>query len=685
MKGFGSRKLYTFDRIGSFGRFNSGQSFPIDYVLTTFRAAELNYLTLARDVQPDTVDFELLMQRDIDEERVDRELFPYLNPDEGVLSEAEIKSRAVFFPPLLVAVLPTIGKEIQDYYPDEIVHLNGVRNGVEVHIREWPGLFELWFLPNESASGLLLDTDKPNIAARVDYSPVTMSINRTVGRELGASLVVIDGQHRLVALQKVYNENSELLKDLVVPVCLLTCPLSTKEVQKQRAPSQIPTVPRVFRNLFVDVNTTMELVGGHFNILLSDSSLSSLICRQFCDATLTIQGDKGLAAIEWNTRKKKDSTIITRPYSITSIGIIDKALTESFGRRDKKALLKFVLNLPLIESELYPDGDEDTPAVEWERFSITQRALLEQQTEKLFIPCLMKLFFEPLAFRKAFEIFVSELDSMTSSVQKPSDGQTQIVVDQILGYVPIKPGKAYNIARERYREFEAKVATRRESELPSVLDKAVFQRAYIAAWAQTIDSTRGYALPLESLTNGVVRLLDFVLKDRGILLSSSKEYNQHIIYNISNIKQLEDTKRALTNLILCGLGNKNVAQEVALCMGDESREIQETLMEIGKNAAGHFLNQYKEARRSALKKGYSVDYSLDDEDREKLKKAETERAKHLQEVRDGKRNEVDVSREFEKLIERQVENNVQRIKKELISGYDFDSDVVVLDSSNDEV
>lgn len=98
MKKF-SENVYDISYIGSFGRFSSGNSFPIDYVQASFTAADLLDLSFARELHPDGQDFELLMQRDIDHERVLRDVVPYLNPTER--SDQEIKDRAVFFPPSL--------------------------------------------------------------------------------------------------------------------------------------------------------------------------------------------------------------------------------------------------------------------------------------------------------------------------------------------------------------------------------------------------------------------------------------------------------------------------------------------------------------------------------------------------------------------------------------------------------
>ena len=118
---FEDEKEYDIERQGSYGRFYTSNSYPIEYILTTLRPEQLDeYLTFARDVRPERIDFDLLMQRDIDEDRVRNKIAPYLDP--GLGESGEFKSsgpRALFFPPLLVAIAPVEGKEMKSFYDDE--------------------------------------------------------------------------------------------------------------------------------------------------------------------------------------------------------------------------------------------------------------------------------------------------------------------------------------------------------------------------------------------------------------------------------------------------------------------------------------------------------------------------------------------------------------------------------------
>jgi hypothetical protein len=72
---------YSFEKWGNFGVFRSGNSLPVDYLLTTITIPELEKLKLARGVRPQKVDFEMLMQRDLDVDRVNNEIMKYLVPD----------------------------------------------------------------------------------------------------------------------------------------------------------------------------------------------------------------------------------------------------------------------------------------------------------------------------------------------------------------------------------------------------------------------------------------------------------------------------------------------------------------------------------------------------------------------------------------------------------------------------
>jgi len=690
MKKIGQPQSYDLVRTGNFGRFSSGESFPIEYVMTTFPVAELaaehSYLSYARDIRPEKLDFELLMQRDIDEARVREKIEPYLNPS---ITTDELRSRALFFPPLLAAIVPTKGKHMLECYPDEI-SAPVEEGGVKYLKREWPGVFQLTYYSGEGVNALALDviSNGSTESVLVDRDPVKLEVRIAKGNQLGAKLVVIDGQHRLFALQEVYEKKPELFEQLIVPVCILFAPSATSYQQERYGGIHVPTVPEVFRHLFVDVNSNAELVGGHFNILLSDESIGSLVCRKFCDRVLAERGPYGLAAIEWNTKKKKDSAVIKRDYSLTSVGVIDEALKKSFGR-PKSSLMKYVLNLPERESDLYPNDKDPSefPKVEWERFSLTQKRVLVEQVEKYLVPILDKIFFGTKAFQNAYSIFANELNSL-ETISKSHDAHDAAdagrVVDQVLEYMPIKKGKNYDNARAIYSKFELSVEDKRRANTPSVLNKAIFQRAIFDALAALMDLARDYSVnPLE-VAQALVILLDEALRDNGAFFAVDRHYMQHAIYSGPNIKAKEDTKRAFANLIIANLGYEKVAEQVGGAMmapPNETTNLHAKLLDMGQEAAAEYVKHYENERKKEFINKYRVDFaSLDKDEREELAKLEDEYKSHLREVREGKRTKENVSDTFDKKVDMYVKEDLAVASAELKKALRYSVEIVPVQS-----
>lgn len=689
MKRFGEEKLYTLEKQGSFGRFVTGSSFPIEYILTSFSASELSDLTFARDIQPEKLDFDILMQRDIDEERVRKEIEPYLRPR---ATSAEIRSKAIFFPPLLVAIVPVDGKKMQPYYPDETGQIDrNQKDEPEFAVREWPGLFKISYFANKSAHAYPMNIlEEGGLATQgVDLAPVNLEVRPFKGNEYGASLVVVDGQHRLCALKEVYEKEPELLKELVVPVCLLFSPNSTLHQQTAAGPLKVPTVPEVFRHLFVDVNTTMELVGGHFNILLSDNTIGSLICRKFCDQVLQDKGQAGIAAIEWNTKSAKDSTIIKREYSLTSIGVLELALRKSIG--EQKSVVKYLLNLPDVDSKLYPENSDgiDFPKVEWAQFSLSQKKVLEDQVSEIVVPCLQEIFFGSHEFANAFNIFSIELEVLKKLADTDQDNglEAKQVLNQVLEYIPIREGKAHDAARSLFRNFEHAIKEQRETTVSPMLGYAIFQRSIFDAWCSLLDYARNYGPEPMKVTKGFVVLLNVLLKDRGKFLSVERSYMQHAVFSGSKIKPTEETRKALRNLMFAHLGNPDITNNVltSLDLSAESmEELSKKLIDEGQKSAGEFAKHFEKQRIKTFKGSFRIDFSLEKDEREDLAEAEDEQKLHQREVREGKRRTEDVSSKFDQLVADHVKGDVKLAAAELRNSLGYDSDIVGIESDDAE-
>jgi hypothetical protein len=691
MKKFDGGRVYTFEKEGSFGRFVAGDSFPVDYIMTTFTAADLKSdLTFARDIRPEQLDFEMLMQRDIDEERVRKQIEPYLRPQ---MTAAEIRSRAIFFPPLLVAIIPVKGKKMQQYYPDETGNLSDDEKlGTKVATREWQGLFKLSYFTTENAHAYNITLFKHSgpVNQAVDLAPVKLETRPARGNEYGASLVVIDGQHRLRALIDVYEQSPDLLKDIVVPVCILFSPNSTQYQQTAYGQIKVPSIPEVFRHLFVDVNSNTELVGGHFRILLSDESIGSLVCRKFCDQVLQNKDQEGLAVIEWNTKALKESTIVKREYSLTSIGVIEYALRKSIGENKNKALAKYLLNLAEVEAELYPEDSDssDHPKVGWSEFSLSQKKILEKQVEKYVVPCLEEIFFSVKEYSAAYDIFRKELDKLKKLTEDVDTGpDASQALSLILEYIPIKEGKHQDRARDFYRKFEANIKSQRELNIAPIIKFAIFQRAVFDVWAVILETARGYGIIPANATKGLVTLLDHALKERGQFFAFDRSYMQHTVFIGSKVKPTEETRKALANLIGAHLGNSAVAKNVCKHMGLAKEDLEtllSTMNDLGQRSAGELIKQFEKQKTKHFKSSYPVDFSIDKDEREKLTHAENEQKQHVREMQDGKRRSEEVSTVFIDLVNEYVKQDVLLASAALQNSLEYDTEIYGIEDEDIE-
>ena len=687
MKRLGTQEQYNIHHQGSFGVFYSGNSFPIAFVQTSINASEMEDLTFAREIKPDVVDFDLLLQRDIDEERIAKKIEPYLTG--GEKGDSIISSKSVFFPPLLVAVVPAEGDRMLEYYADERVVV-----GQEIIEREWPGFIKLTFFKGENASSLSITDPASGITYGADKEPAKISVKKVKGHSEGVHLVVIDGQHRLYALREVYEQNKDLIKDLVIPVCILFPPNATNAAQIKAGEIKLPSVSEVFRHLFVDVNSTMEKVGGHFTILLSDENIGRLVCRKFCEHVLSERGQKGLSAIEWNTKSHKESSRIVKPYSITSIGIIDLALSDEFGkngkRRVKHGLLKYVAGLENISNETTSDEDDPTAEVEWDKFSLSQKHLIEESIKKKIVKYLDKIFFESDLFGGTYKIYAEEISSLEKEVKTAGEHGKDIrnALSYIVDYIPIPKGKKYEGARIELDRFYDTVQRRKKESFFNLGDYAIFQRAVIHAWLIFMDAVKEEVSP-DTATDLFINLFNRACQRNAILFSPSNRYMQYSVFSRTKIKPNNETKNALSRLVLAPLGSDDFMSSFMRGFKIDNQNalsaIRDRLIELGQGSASHFLTVYRSNRNKDFISGYKVDLdNLTEEDRDNLKKLENIYNNDRKLVREKKIRKQDVSTAFHETVRSFVYTDVEEAALELKSALSYESDIIEEDADQAE-
>ena len=387
-------KLYSFKKTGTFSRFETPRSIVIESILTSFDISDLNLLTLARDISDD-LDFDLLIQRDIDENRAIDEISKYIC-SEGEVAHPD-RQNLVFLPPLIAAIVTTDKKrKLESYYPSE--KLTPIKDEYgSVYQRQWGACFEVKnYEDEEGGVPLYNDTikqeEKGNPIVEMNQAEIGITLSNSK-IDPGSKLVVIDGQHRLFALQHAAKTHRDAVENMHIPVLIVYAPDSTEENK-----SSTLNVPEVFRRLFVDVNSKARNVSGHFVILLSDTHLGHIICRSFCSKVLLEFDKLGLAQIEWNTRTDKESKTITKEYTLTSIGVIDVLLEDVFSKPKQVDVLRYMLNIDSYEFEFGEDEDgneiPEPKSFPWMGFLFKHKTKLRELAENNIAPCLIEIFFK---------------------------------------------------------------------------------------------------------------------------------------------------------------------------------------------------------------------------------------------------------------------------------------------------
>ena len=285
--------------VGSWGEFTSPQvDHRILYLSTTVRFSAtgraddrlhaIRHLRPVREVlDVHQLKFKELLQRDIDDHRVAHQMVPYLLGSQAHLG-------ATFFPPILAIFLPRDAKDESKVIP-KISESTKMMDGNNWAVTESEQLFRLKRLAD--ASGNLLPA---------------MPLAELEWNSQLADLVVIDGQHRLMAMlaihrthhdewgddptyQRIYQDSVSAAiaragfdRDIELPLTILTFP----ELSGTKTSRLYPAA----RKIFVDVNKGAKSPTQSRLILLSDTDLTNIVVRELLETIRT--EDQALGAFQ---------------------------------------------------------------------------------------------------------------------------------------------------------------------------------------------------------------------------------------------------------------------------------------------------------------------------------------------------------------------------------------------------
>ena len=268
---------------GSFGEFTIGDgssTLRAKYILTKIRPGNDGTSpesALASQMRPwrevfniEQLDFNQLLQRDLDDSRVAHDLIPYLLEESG--------KSAKFFPPILAVIVPRkqVGPGIEPFYP--------TLNVQDESVEKYGDLFDFERMKWDG---------KLTPLAKLSYN-----------RERSA-FVIVDGQHRamaVLALHRQLNENwgnnpfesyydhvsvtPEQVNNIELPTCIIYFP---DLHQGNLNLKQGIDLSSVCREIFLVVNRTAKHVSESRAILLDDEDIAAHLMRE----TLSKVKDRG--------------------------------------------------------------------------------------------------------------------------------------------------------------------------------------------------------------------------------------------------------------------------------------------------------------------------------------------------------------------------------------------------------
>lgn len=357
---------FTDDLRGSFGQFTSKGKYQLSFVSTELPLQKLRLLKTARQILPrKDLQLDELMQRDINDVRVRKEIIPYLKRGSGL--------NVKFFPPILIAVLPKESYESDspaDRYPaptlndqDKFPRNKNNSDNLYYEKRVYDSYFSVK-VPLESKNADITD-NKLSYATKFEW-------NRD-----RVNLFVMDGQHRLMALKGAYGllekdqiirgyEDTELSdeekEDIGVKKVPVTIIFPPQLYEGRQDLDKNDKVIRVFRQIFVDVNKSAQEVSESRNILLNERSLISEFTRSvvgdfLSEGNLPVQSKVTsripLYAFEWDSPEGRENKV-NYSRAISSVGILHECIKRVTAYSDEQ----FRDNFSITEGDKHIDPDE---------------------------------------------------------------------------------------------------------------------------------------------------------------------------------------------------------------------------------------------------------------------------------------------------------------------------------------
>lgn len=547
---------------GTFGRFKTDKSYPVNYILSSLPIENLKLLTTASELfNIDNIQFEELIQRDIDSSRVQSIANDYL---------AKSEKKVVFFPPLLacVVVLDESGKIKKQYESHE--------EEIEETILKstWDkNAFEVSLIISEPGESDRIYPSKDH--GNIEYSDFGAQLRLNPKK---VKLVVLDGQHRLSALRLIREgSNSHILDEVELPICIMFSPLADKSLSQQDMVND-------FRELFVRVNVEQRKVSGHFIILLQDDSFSAMAVREYADYLKKpdATGFSALHLIEWNQRIDELTKKRNRNSSLTTIGIIYDILQNHLFDTDIGGTL---LNLP----EHVEVGEEIFYLTEISDKTLnneTANALVKEAIKKILVPSLDILLRKPSPYRAAEEAIRKAFTKLNSYEEEHHTGFTSLKKDYIDKYIYRIEEISETKTKNCLSEFQEWIDIG-DYETPYLLH--AFQQGLIRTWITISLLLRKHEIDPTTTAEALVTALEkLVFSIKKGYLANTRLYTRRMLWKNERVNFSSGWSRdAWYQAITMSLLNKNSRDALILSLSEKNPPIKQIKNTISEEIESH--------------------------------------------------------------------------------------------------
>ena len=586
---------------GVFGSFHTESSFDVNYLLTSLNYKQLDLLMVAAEAFDfNQVNFDEMIQREIDYRRVNEEIVgDYL--EKGA-------DKALFFPPLIVSLVAfdENDKPIHKYSrAQEIEHTD---KDVKYLKKIWDRYFQIE-LPLFKSS---IDMYKSETQGEVGYfkNNVKLSFDRNF-----VKLVVIDGQHRLKAIQEYIKKNPNGKKFLNLPVCICFSP---KAIEDNGSEDILDTL----RNMFVTINNKGKQVSGHYIDLLNDKSLASQTVRALANRWKSSSSNpisSYLQFIEWNQRVNSKSRRVNRPQSITTVSMLCDSLKSSIYLSDKDSAYLFnILELNNNREQLETD-EISIYDISESSFSYSQQNALYDLINSRIVEPLEILLITPSVYERRINSFNKAMTDLEAKVAGNHPGARSFMeIISKFSDVDIKlhPEEAKIVSDAFYKSIKS-------NEFLENYTRLVFNQAYLRVWAAIVDAIPEVRGCLIDFTKCFVKSLEVLAFDESRnIFSKEREFNQLMLYKANKPNTTKAGKNCWYNLLMLtfiNLNSKKIIRDFVIDKGGDFHKIESLINKSKLSLVGALKeNIEKDASSSWRFKEYPLSFKNELEELDRL-------------------------------------------------------------------